>query len=84
MSYERDKIIGLIYRIFQAEDYQWVIDGVSKIPSFNDIEKYLQETEYIMEKEKLAVCDSGRIMVTRDKEFGAFNYYLDLGYGYGV
>jgi hypothetical protein len=78
MSYERNQIISLLYRIFQAEEYRWSLEGILKIPTFKDIENSVSELEYKAENCKSFV-EGGRIRVEYNKESKCFNYYLYLG-----
>jgi hypothetical protein len=83
MSYERNQIIGLLFRIFEAEQYHWSIDGEYKVPSYKEIDDCITDIECRLESERLLTIESGRIRVDRDKEDGVFTYYLSLGYTYG-
>ena len=79
MSYEKNKILGLIYRIFQAEEYVWGIE--SQTPSFSEIEKTVDALEQSAFEEK-GTAETGRIKVSYDKESKSYTYYLNLGESY--
>lgn len=74
MSYERDKIIGLLYRIFQAEDYRWL----NTPPTYNEIFETIEDLEKSAYEVK-GIAESGRIRVHYDKESQTYEYYLNLG-----
>lgn len=76
MSYEKDKIIGLLYRIFQAEDYRWGLDN--KAPTYQKIEKIVEDLEKSAYEVK-GQAETGRIKVYYDKESQMYDYYLNLG-----
>ena len=76
MSYERNKIISLIYRIFQAEDYRW-FDTKNNVPSFDEIEEQIEKME--CECEKTGIVETGRIQICYNKDSKTFEYYLNLG-----
>lgn len=76
MSYERDKIIGLLYRIFQAEDYRWYYDCNS--PSFEKLVATIESLENSAYEAK-GFVESGRIRIEYDKETQTYDYYLNLG-----
>jgi len=79
MSYEKNKILGLLYRIFQAEEYTW---GVTKIsPSFSEIEKTVNDLEQSAFEVK-GFAETGRIKVLYDKDCKSYTYYLNLGESY--
>lgn len=78
MNYERNQIISLLYRIFQAEEYRWYLENTLKIPTFNDIENSVSELEYKAENCK-DVVECGRIRVKYNKENKSFDYYFNLG-----
>ena len=94
MSYERNQIISLLYRIFQAEGYHWYDNRFSlnlpksaitalkeksfKIPTYEEIKDVLSGLEYDAEKCKDR-AETGRLMVAYDKEGQCFDYYLNLG-----
>jgi len=78
MSYERNKIIGLLYRIFQAEDFQWYKDGAMKTPSYNEIEEFIEELEESAYKCK-GSSETGRVRVNWDKEANMYEYFFNLG-----
>lgn len=75
-SYEKNKIISLLYRIFQAEEYRWGIEN--KIPTFDEIEEAVNNLEDSAFKVK-GFVESGRIKVEYDKECKSYQYYLNLG-----
>lgn len=72
-GYERHKMIALLYRIFQCEEWRWQ----NKIPTYEEVAKTVEELEYDAYKEK-GVVESGRIRVEYDKEIDMYNYYLVL------
>jgi len=76
MSYERNKIIGLLYRIFQAEGYRWGLDNRS--PSYKEIEESIEDLEKSAYEIK-GTAETGRIRVCYDKEIQTYDYYLYLG-----
>jgi len=75
MSYERNKIIGLLYRIFQAEEWTW---ASLHTPSYKDMEKAIKDLE--QSAYKAGEAESGRIRVVYDKQSKLYEYYLNLGY----
>jgi hypothetical protein len=77
MSYDRDKIIALVYRIFQAEEFVWEDKGQSGVPSYNQIVKTFEELESCAQES--GDCECGRIRVEYDKKSKLFVYYLHLG-----
>ena len=79
MSYERDKVIGLASRIFNAEGFTWYDKGK---PSYEDIEKVickLEEDAYNASDDFGGTAETGRIKVEYDKEAEMYCYYLNLG-----
>ena len=77
-TYEKNQMLGLLYRIFQAEEYQWYGYGKMYVPSFKEIEQAVEN----LERSALdynGVAESGRIRVCYDKETQTFEYYLNLG-----
>lgn len=76
MSYEKDKIVGLIYRIFQAEEYTWGVE--KKKPSYEEIVKTITELESSAYEVK-GTAESGRIRVVYDKCCQEYEYFLNLG-----
>lgn len=76
MSYNRNKIIALIYRIFQAEDYRWRLE--TKAPSYKEIEKLVESLEQDAYEVK-GFAETGRIKVHYDKNSQMYDYYLNLG-----
>ena len=75
MSYERDKIIGLLYRIFQAEEWTW---ASLHLPTYKDMEEAVEDLEKSAYEVK-GEAETGRIKVCYDKESQMYNYYLNLG-----
>lgn len=79
MSYERNQIISLLYRIFQEERYLWYDNnGNEKIPTFDEIEKVIEILE-VDAVEGKGIAETGRIRVEYDKENQRFDYYFHLG-----
>ena len=76
-TYEKNQMLSLLYRIFQAEDYRWFKDGKESVPTFEEIESNVEELEADALKYKEA--ESGRIRVHYNKETDSFDYYLSLG-----
>lgn len=76
MTYERNKIIALLHRIFEAEDYRWGLEN--KSPSYKEIEEIVESLEQSAYKVK-GIAETGRIRVEYDKESQIYNYYLYLG-----
>ena len=77
-SYEKNKVLTLLYRIFQAEEYQWAINEVMVVPTFDEISKTVEELEGSAYEVK-GMAESGRIRVQYDKELHTYEYYLNLG-----
>ena len=77
-TYEKNQMISLLYRIFQAENYQWYKDGTAQVPTFEEIEQSIEDLEQSA-LECNGVAESGRIRVSYDKESQMFDYYLCLG-----
>ena len=75
MSYERDKIIGLLYRIFQAEQWTW---ASLHSPTYKELEEAVEELEKSAYEVK-GQAESGRIKVHYDKQSQIYDYYLNLG-----
>jgi hypothetical protein len=75
-TYEKNQMIGLLYRIFQSENYTWLDNSES--PTYEEIKKCVEELEYSALDHK-GFCESGRIRVEYDKETQTFSYYLELG-----
>ena len=74
-SYERNKLIALVYRIFQAEEWNY---GSLHSPSYKEIEEVVEG----LEKSAYGVkgfAETGRIRVEYDKSYQIYNYYLSLG-----
>jgi len=76
MSYERNKIIGLLYRIFQAENYGWW--KTNGVPSYEQIENVIEELEESAYKIK-GYSETGRIRVNWNKDGNFYEYYFNLG-----
>jgi len=76
MSYERDKMIGLLARLFKVEDWKWYNDGGYNIPTYEEIEQELDRLEQVAEKEK--IVETGRIRIEYDKATQTYDYYLHL------
>lgn len=75
MSYDRNKMISLLYCIFQAEGYTW---GTSlSSPTFKEIEKTIEELENSAEDVK-GYAETGRIMIKYTKEAKEFEYFLKI------
>lgn len=78
MSYERNQIISLLYRIFQAEKYLWYNKkGEGKIPTHEEITNCLESLE--IAAEKAGVVETGKLRVEYDKQTKIFDYYFNLG-----
>jgi hypothetical protein len=78
-TYEKNKMIGLLYRIFQAENYRWFEkEDVGTIPTFEELEILIGRLEEDSIECK-GSAESGRIRVSYDKETQTFDYYLCLG-----
>jgi len=77
-TYEKNQMISLLYRIFQAEGYRWFKHGIDKVPTFEEIEETIERLEADALECKGAV-EAGRIRVSYDKEAKMFDYYLSLG-----
>ena len=75
MSYERDKIISLLYRIFQAEGWIW---ASLHSPTYKELEEAVEDLEKSAYKVK-GFAESGRIKVHYDKQSQMYDYYLSLG-----
>lgn len=76
MSYERNQIIGLLYSLFETEQWMWYFEDGYRIPNHKEIEDTLSELENSAVQHKIA--ESGRIQVVYDKETQTFDYYLHL------
>lgn len=77
MSYERDKIIGLLARLFEAEDWRWIHkNGKYTIPSYDEIKDTIDDLENTAYKEN--IVETGRIRVEYDKKTQTYEYYLHL------
>lgn len=74
-TYEKNKMIALLYRIFQAEDYRW--DKEENVPTFAEIAEAVEELEESALEHGQA--ESGRIKVFYDTASDTFEYYLNLG-----
>ena len=75
MSYKRNQIIALLYRIFQAEDWNWCS---LCCPSYEEVEKAIEDLEQSAYESK-GFAECGRIRVHYDKESRMYDYYLNLG-----
>ena len=71
-GYERHKMIALVYRIFQCEEWRWM----DKIPTYGEIAKTICELEY--DAYKVGCVEIGRIKVEYDKGLDMYRYYLTL------
>ena len=77
MSYNKDKIIALIYRIFRAEEFEWYnYDGSYGTPSYTEIEDTIKDLE--KDAYKYGRAETGRIIVEYNKSIKSFNYYFNL------
>lgn len=80
MSYERNQMISLLYRIFQAERYFWIDkNGERNMPTYENIDETLNKLEADAEKCK-GFAETGRLRVEYDKEGQCFDYYFNLGH----
>lgn len=77
-TYEKNQILSLLYRIFQAEDYRWFNQNKDYVPTFEEIERTVDGLESAALECKGA-AETGRIRVVYDKESQTFEYYLSLG-----
>lgn len=77
-TYEKNQMLTLLYRIFQAEEYQWFNDGIMTTPTYQQIEEAVNSLE-VSAIESKGTSESGRIRVYYDKETESFEYYLNLG-----
>jgi hypothetical protein len=77
-TYEKNKMVSLLYRIFQAEGYQWYKDNKYITPTFEEIEETIDSLEQDALECK-GIAETGRIRVHYDKETESFEYYLNLG-----
>jgi hypothetical protein len=77
-TYEKNQMLSLLYRIFQAENYQWYNNGAATVPTFEQIEESVEELE-TSAISCHGAAESGRIRVSYDKETDSFHYYLSLG-----
>lgn len=75
MTYEKNKMIGLLYRIFQAEEWTW---ASLHSPTYKDIEKTIEDLEQSAYEVK-GLAETGRIRVIYDKQGQIYDYYLNLG-----
>ena len=75
MSYKRNQIIALLYRIFQAEGWTW---ASLRSPTYKEIEKAVEGLEKSAYEVK-GQAESGRIKVHYDKQSQIYDYYLNLG-----
>jgi hypothetical protein len=78
-TYEKNQMICLLYRIFQAEEYRWYTnDGKFIIPTLQEIEDSINDLESSALECK-GFSESGRIRVHYNKENDNFEYFLNLG-----
>jgi hypothetical protein len=77
-TYEKNQILTLLYRIFQAEEFRWYNDNKYGVPTFEQIEETVEGLEADALECK-GTAESGRIRVHYDKETQTFDYYLSLG-----
>ena len=81
MNYERNKMLGLIYAIFQAEEWKWWKDDL--VPTFDQIESKIDllEADAIenMGNKKYGSAETGRLLVKYDKDGDIFEYYINVG-----
>jgi hypothetical protein len=78
-TYEKNQMLTLLYRIFQAEEYRWFHkDGEEGVPTLEKIEEVVEGLEQSAWDVK-GFAESGRIRVHYDKETKSFEYYLNLG-----
>jgi hypothetical protein len=76
MSYNRNKAISLIYRVFQVERYTW---GNSKTPPTHDeIEECVTDLENSAYS-CMGGAESGRIRVNYNSDCDFYEYYLNCG-----
>jgi len=75
MSYKRNQIIGLLYRIFQAEEWTW---ASLHSPTYKELEEAIEDLEQSAYTAK-GFAESGRIKVHYDKASQMYDYYLNLG-----
>lgn len=75
MSYKRNQIIALLYRIFQAEEWTWCS---LHCPSYKELEEAVEKLEKSAYDVK-GFAESGRIKVNYDKTSQIYDYYLSLG-----
>jgi hypothetical protein len=80
MSYERNKTIALLYRIFQAEDYQWMNrKQVLICPSYKEIDEMVTDLEYTLIDDKSSnMVESGLLRIEYDRQNKTFEYYLNV------
>ena len=76
MSYKRNQILSLLYRIFQAEDYRWGLERA--VPTHTEIDEAVTNLEESAFGVK-GTAESGRIRVVYDKVGKTYSYYLSLG-----
>ena len=77
-NYEKNRVLSLLYRIFQAEEFTWYKNGIRNVPTFEEIEETVEGLEQNALECK-GVAETGRIRVSYDKETQTFDYYLSLG-----
>ena len=75
MSYKRNQIIALLYRIFQAEEWTW---RSLHSPTYKELEESVEDLEKSAYEVK-GFAESGRIKVYYDKQSQFYDYYLSLG-----
>ena len=71
--YKRNKMIGLLYCIFQAEGWVWGF----KLPTYAEIEETVTELEKDAYNCK-GTAETGRIVVHYDKDIDDYDYSLRL------
>lgn len=78
MTYERNQIIGILYRIFQAERWYWYKNNNEgyQIPTYEEMKKFIERLEKEAYTNK--IVETGRIQVSYDKSTQSYEYYLHL------
>ena len=79
MSYEKNKIIGLLYRIFKAEEYTWHNNMDIGYEDINEFVKDLEDIAIEASDDIQGEAESGRIRVVYDAETKSFTYFFKLG-----